>query len=179
MNVVSFLVRTVQVQQGWEGRERLDGILLVESKVGYITLRPKPSYPFPSFSFLKIEMQNFQNSSASSQVPNYWQYQRSPRHVGFGTSQGSSNAQQTLQLWWMCHHFPVLIYLSEAIAYLFGFRILSGNLGRCFHRMVAAAKDSSRRGGCGRGVWAVTLSPLPAWPWGQALSHLCISSITL
>lgn len=30
----------------------------------------------------------------------------------------------------MCHHFPVLIYLSETVAYLFGFRILAGNVGR-------------------------------------------------
>lgn len=45
----------------------------------------------------------------------------------------------------------------------------------CFQK-VAAAKESSRRGGDGWGAWAVVLPvQSPAWPWGDALSHLCTS----
>lgn len=98
MNMVSLLVATFQGAGEMGGERKTDG-KPVESKVGYVVPRSEPSSPFRSFYLFKIEMQNFQNSSVSSQVPDYRQYQRSPRHVGFGTSQGSLPAQQTLQLW--------------------------------------------------------------------------------
>lgn len=169
MGVVSFWVRIVHGATGVRGMEK-DGIPLVDSKVGCTLLRSEIQISFLSSQLFKSEMKTFQNSSVYSRVPSYQQ---------------TLKKSQTCRLWnkprVQTHPTNTLVVVNvSSFPYLdLPFRndskclALECYLQPCFQKVVAA-KESSKRGAGGKGVWAVILPvQSPAWPWGPALSHLC------